>query len=132
MDELGSPEHDFQALLTAPAHVLEVATSRALNVLRAKGLTVGWGPRKNGWYEGYIGYNPVSEHQKSIPTIFGTELLEFGRIGVDDPNAVPDQERAEIIRERFGAEDGEKLIELYKKAYPGINILHALATDVAL
>ena len=131
MDELGSPEHDFQALLTAPAHVLEVATSRALNVLRAKGLTVGWGPRKNGWYEGYIGYNPVSEHQKSIPTIFGTELLEFGRIGVDDPNAVPDQERAAIIRERFGAEDGEKLIELYKKAYPGINILHALATDVA-
>lgn len=131
MEELGSPEHDLSALLTAPAHVLEIATGRALNNLRAKGLTVGWGPRNNGWYKGYIGYNPVCEHQKSIPTIFGTEIMEFGRIGVDDPNAVPEENRARIVKERFGEEDGQKLIELYQKAYPGVNILQSLALDVA-
>ena len=130
MEELGSPEHDFSVLLSAPEVILENATNRALNRLRVKGFKIGWGPQKNGWYEGYIGYNPVSEHQKSVPTIFGTELREFGRVPFDDLNDVPEADRPAIIRERFGEENGEKLIRLYEKAYPGINILNALALDV--
>ena len=130
MEELGSPEHDFNVLLTAPEIILENATNRALNTLRSKGYKIGWGPQKNGWYEGYIGYNDVSEHQKSIPTIFGTELCEFGFIPIPDLNAVPEEDRPAIIKERFGKENGEKLIELYKKAYPGVNILNSLALDV--
>ena len=130
MEELGSPEHDFNKLLTAPEPVLTIAMNRALNNLKKAGLAVGWGPQKNGWYEGYVAYNGVSEHSKTIPTMFGTELCEFGFNPIQDLNAVPEEERPAIIKEKFGEENGEKLIELYKKAYPGVNILNVLTLDV--
>ena len=130
MEELGSPDHDFNLLLEAPVMILENAAVRALNNLKKQGLAVGWGPQKNGWYEGYVGYNDVSEHSKTIPTIFGTEITEFGGVPVADPNAVPEEERAAIIKQRFGEENGQKLIDLYKKAFPGVNILYAMALDM--
>ena len=130
MEELGSPEHDFNVLLEAPAMVLEIAMGRALNNLKKEGYAIGWGPQKNGWYEGYVAYNGVSEHSKNIPTIFGTELCEFGRNPINDLNAVPEKEREQIIIDKYGKEDGTKLIELYKKAYPGVNILNVLTLDM--
>ncbi|MBQ1377578.1 MAG: carboxylesterase/lipase family protein, partial [Lachnospiraceae bacterium] len=130
MDELGDPDHDFNTLLTAPEMVLEIATGRALNNLKKQGYAIGWGPQKNGWYEGYVAYNGVSEHSKNIPTIFGTEICEFGFNPIADLNAVPEAERPAIIKEKFGEENGQKLIELYEKAYPGVNILNVLTLDV--
>ncbi len=77
-----------------------------------------------------MAYNGVSEHSKTIPTMFGTEICEFGFNPIQDLNAVPEEERPAIIKEKFGEENGEKLIELYKKAYPGVNILNVLTLDV--
>ena len=130
MEELGSKDHDFNDLLTCPEIVLEMATGRALNRLKKEGYAIGWGPRKNGWYEGYVAYNGVSEHSKNIPTIFGTELCEFGFNPINDLNAVPEEERPAIICEKFGEENGKKLIDLYQKAYPEVNILNLLTLDM--
>ena len=130
MEELGSADHDFQILLEAPAVVLERATARAQNNLKKQGYSIGWGPQKNGWYEGYVVYNGVSEHSKKIPTIFGTEICEFGYNPFSDPNSVSETDRRSAIIERFGEDKGRRLIELYEKAYPGVNILNVFSLDM--
>ena len=90
------PEHDFNVLLSAPAVILENATNRALNRLRSQGYKIGWGPQKNGWYEGYIGYIFTKEEDLREMTKY-KNLAELFEKATDSAKHVADCVRIMLL-----------------------------------
>ena len=60
----------------------------------------------------------------------GTVIGEFNMAPMTpDKEALSEEERRQVIVDQFGEEKADKLIEMYKKAYPGKNIVYAKDVD---
>ena len=81
---------------------LERATSRAEANIIEKGYAIGWGPQKNGWYQGSLCLNEICEYSKKIPVIVGTAFAEFGpeNLMIDLKRSV----RESVVRSTDGRE----------------------------
>lgn len=82
-----------------------------------------------GVYTGPYHLTGFREETKDIPVIAGTVFAEFS-LGhaMGDRDAYSGEEREEILRKYYG-EDTDRLISLFKKVYPGKNVLYALNLD---
>jgi len=127
--ELGSD--DPLTLTTIPtAELIRVCNAVAEEMLD-DGYSSGWVPIANGWYLG----NPLevgfSEHAKKIPMMLGTVFGEmaFGT-SAKGKTTMTEAEKMEKITAKYG-ENTEKVLDLFKKAYPDHDILDSIFLDSA-
>ena len=82
-----------------------------------------WAPVENDWYLGDPCYVEPTEKFKTTPIIIGTCIAEpLMWEGKYYDATVSDDKKIEFIRERYG-EHTEAMLKLFKKAYPGKDIL---------
>ena len=108
---------------------LERATSRAEANIIEKGYAIGWGPQKNGWYQGSLCLNEICEYSKKIPVIVGTAFAEFGPENLMiDREALTEEERERIGCKKYGRKR-KTYMKLFKEAYPNVNASYAGDVD---
>lgn len=128
--------NDVSILETVPFEKLVEAYNAIEPQLAEKGWFAVWAPLANGWYCGDpwdVGY---TEHAKTVPLMVGTVIAEMGFMAnTKDKDLIAPEKRAEMLKEHFNnSQETERLIEMFKAAYPGKNelILKALSnrTDI--
>ncbi len=130
MKQLDLGEDQFDRLLACPEIPLVRAVKRACIAIEKRGGKVGWGPRKNGWYLGYAPCEGVAEFSKKIPMMVGNVLAEFSvEDGIPDKSSLPVEERERIVKAYYGEEKGEKMLSLFRRAYPNVNEVYATQLD---
>jgi len=123
LKELGTD--DFQALLDLPAEDLLKLVNKA-----TAGQRQGWGPLENGWYVNTI-FHGSTEHAKTLPLMIGTCIGEMGtfRFSVAGRQEMSKEEKEAFVFEKFGEENGKKLLDLFYKAYPDHDAIDAIILD---
>lgn len=129
LGELVIPEKEVEKLEKVSFYDLSKAFSHVLKKVRRDGKTVNWRPQKNEWFPGDVLDNGVSDFAKTVPTIVGTVIAEFGFMpGIQGKNEMSPEERREIVRSRYG-DDADELIRVFKAAYPDKNEVELLYLD---
>ena len=128
--ELGMEDTDADRLEKVPAYALVRAVNRAEKKLGAQGKHISWGPKPNEWYTGDPMGVGFSDYYKTVPTMVGTVMAEFGfDRPVKDKDMLSPEEREAIVAEKYGSENAARIIELFKKAYPDKNEVLACNID---
>ena len=123
-------DREFEKLLRCPEIPLERAVRRACRKIVARGGKVGWGPKKNYWYMGFVADNPVTEFSKKIPVMNGNGITEFGMPdGLKNRRSMTKEQREAYVCGLLGKEKGQRLLKEFRKAYPGVNEVYAPAYD---
>ncbi|MBQ1377614.1 MAG: carboxylesterase family protein, partial [Lachnospiraceae bacterium] len=74
---------------------------------------------------------PFSDYYRTVPLMVNSCISEMGRASFEkDKDSYTEEERRAFFVEKYGEEKGDKIIELFKKAYPGKNILNGIDVDV--
>ena len=122
-----SPEEP-EKLEKVPYDVLMRAFNKvALKKLRKEKKLINWGPVANDWYMGDPMQVGFSDYAKTVPTIAGTVIAEFG---FGPSAAAPDRAgKLAILEKNYGEKTGE-IVEKFEAAYPGKDILGLLKLDV--
>lgn len=90
---------------------------------------MNWSPKPNGWYLGEpwrVGFN---EYAKKVPVMIGGVIAEFKKkYPVENKDSYPEEMREKIVAELTG-KDTAKLVEEYRKVWPGKNVIESLYVD---
>ena len=117
---------DIEVLATMPVEDL----LKIVSELGKEGVdTRGWGPLENGWYLGHALEVGFTEHGKTIPMILGSNIAEFGFGAPANKYAYTEEQREAYVKKAFPDGGAEKLIELFKAAWPNKNIIDAVTVD---
>ena len=122
---------EAEKLQTVPTALFIRATNRALYNLSKEGKHYTWEAKANGYYLGDPAEVPFSDYYRTVPLMVNSCISEMGRASF--PKAKDDyteEERRAFFTEKYGKEKGDKIIELFEKAYPGKNILNGIDVDV--
>ncbi len=119
-----------EELEVLPSTLFIRAVNQAVYDLYQEGKTVGWGPTPNDYYMG----NPFDvgfcDHAKQCPTLIGSVISEMGFAPIPkSTNKMSEEEQLEMIREKYG-DNTDKVVELFKKAYPDKALVHLLNIDL--
>ncbi len=88
----------------------------------SKGMTFAdgnWQPIKNGYYLGDPVINGFTEHARTIPVMLGSVYAESPFMRVLDKHSLSEEEGRKIVEEVFPDQDTDRLIALFRKAWPG-------------
>ena len=127
MDELGITKENISKVYDFSYAELLAASQK---VAREQGIRPFWAPVKDDYYHGSpleSGFMPWS---KDKPIIYGSVLGEFPtvRLSAEEKEAMDEAQKLAFLQERFG-EDADRLIELFKAAYPTHDILDVAYMD---
>lgn len=129
LEELGYSADEVEKLETVPYAALAEAYNKVAPVVGKNGGYVGNAPMDNYFYLGDPRFVGFTEHAKTIPLMVGTVFGEFAFMP-----ALTKEEKADAayvdgrIRQMYG-EHSDKLIELFKGAYPDKHISDLLFVD---
>ncbi len=129
--ELEIPEKAYETLERVPYPVLIQAYNRARSKLYEldPSQTQDFMPVKGDWFLGAPPFHAFSDYARKIPVMMGSVICENGSTPpIPNRNSLTAEQKREMIKERFG-ESTDKLIELFKKGYPGKNELLLLDFD---
>ncbi|MDC7301135.1 carboxylesterase/lipase family protein [Agathobacter ruminis] len=126
MDELHIEDHDIKKLAKTPVPQYIWAMNRAIAFFGKQGKRVNWSPKPNDYYK----CDPVTEdftaHSLTVPTMVGTVIAEFGfPMQVGDRKKLSVQEREKYVKEYYGEEGGQAILDAFRKVYPGKNEIYA-------
>lgn len=129
MKELGVSK--VKELEDIPYAKLAEAYNRISPEMAAKGQYVGAGPMPNYFYLGNPRYIGFTEHAKTIPVLIGTVANEIEGFGPKDEKryTMTAEEELEKVQAKYGERYAARLIELYKKVYPGKSVCDLLRLD---
>lgn len=120
LSELG--ENEVEALETIPYCRLAEAYMKVSPQLKAKGEYTGCCPKVGADFVGHpndVGFRPETVH---IPLIVGTVFGEFSFWKLSYDKRTLSKEQGEtFLREKVGADMAEKLLPLFREAYPDRN-----------
>ncbi len=130
MAELGISENEVEKLETVPYNVLAATHCKLYMKFDKERKYAGINPSKSAFYCGEPRANGFTEHAKTIPIIIGTNFAElsFGA-GVKNKASLSEEEITAMIVDKYGADYAEKMIPLFKEAYPRKNLADLLYLD---
>ncbi len=129
MEELGIGEDEPEKLEKVPYAFLNRAYNRvALKKLREENKLIHWGPVANDWYLGDPLEVGFSDYARMVPTMAGSVLAEFS-LGPADAGDLTEEEKAALVEKTWPGR-GAELTALFKKAYPGKDLLRLLRLDL--
>ena len=91
---------------------------------------VSWGPVENEWFGKTI-RNGATENSKKIPLMVGTCVAEMSsfRFSVPGRQEMSEADKEALVYKQFGEENGKKLLEMFRKAYPDHDAVDAIVLD---
>jgi para-nitrobenzyl esterase len=126
---LNIPADAPEKLEKVPYDVLMRAFNKAaLKKLREAKKLINWGPVANDWYLGDPMQVGFTDYAKTVPTIAGTVIAEFTGFA-PAPETNDPQGKLELLRKSYG-DDAEKLVRLFRAAYPDKDEMTLLKLDV--
>lgn len=129
MDELGITKETIDKVYDFSFDELADAARRA--AAKSKNISpMGWSPVADDYFRGYPGDVGVMPWSKNKPVLFGSTLGEFSsvKLTAEEKEAMTQEDKLAFLHDRFG-EDADRLIELFRKAYPTHDILDLAYTD---
>ena len=130
MDELGITKENIEKAYEVSYAELLAATQKVSPILAKEGIFANWSPVADDYFPGFpgdIGFMPCS---KDKPLIVGSTLGEFPMVDLtpEQKEAMTEAEKIAYLQKRYG-ESGDRLIELFKQAYPTHDIIDLAYTD---
>lgn len=130
MDELGITKENIQKVYEVSYEELVAAYKKAAPKLRAAGVNCSWSPVPNDYFPGLpdeVGFMPGSADK---PIIYGSTLGEFPtvKLDADEKLAMTEEDKVRFLQERFG-DQADRLMELFRKAYPDHDVLDLAYMD---
>ena len=131
MAELKIPADAPEQLEKVPYVFLMRAFNKvALRRFREEKQLINWGPVANEWYLGDPMEVGFSDFARTVPTMAGTVIAEFGMgPAVPDADKLSRKEKHALAAKPFG-DEGSRVVKLFKKAYPGKDVLLLQKLDV--
>ena len=97
------------------------AVNKAVKAREAQGDRINWAPQPNSYYTCDPLVGDFSAASLKVPTMVGSVFSEFSSFqSGPDYSALSTAEREELVKARFGAEGGEKILAAFRKAFPGM------------
>jgi len=129
MDELGITKENIEKVYEVPYEELAAAVAKVTPELMKQGIRPNWSPVADDYFRGFpidVGFMPWSADK---PIVFGSVIGEFPtvRLSLEEKEAMTEDDKLAFLRDRFGADNADKLVELFKAAYP----CHPDVLDVA-
>ena len=124
LDELKLKKTDVAKLKDVPYDELLAAGTRALSKLAGQGLgRLGWAPSCDGTFIPLQPGAPGAEDlAKDIPTIIGSNKVEFGSFGAPADLLHADEAKViEYLKKTYG-DKTDAYVAAFKKAYPNTNM----------
>ena len=130
LDELGITKENIGKVCEVSYRELVDAYGRVSQRLREEGNSPKWSPVADDYFRGFpldAGFMPWS---KDKPMLIGSTLGEFPlcMLTADEKEAMGEAERSEYIKKRYG-EHADRLMKLFREAYPAHSILDLAYTD---
>ncbi len=91
--------------------------------------TRNWGPFVNDWFVGHALEDGFTEYGKTVPMMLGSNIAEFGFAAPANKYGYTEEEREEYVKAAFPDGGAEKLMELFRKAWPNKNIIDSIYVD---
>lgn len=130
LDKLNISGDEAERLEKVPEPLFVWAVNAAVAEFRKRGMRVGWCPKPNGYYLCDPLKGDFTPFSLTVPTIVGTVLAEFcPNDDYGERAGLPAARREEIVKARYGAEGGEKILDAFREAYPGKNEVYAVDLD---
>ena len=93
---------------------------------------MGWAPKPNSYYTCDPLEGDFSASSLKIPTMVGSVIAEFGMVhDFGDRSKLTVEEREKYVKEYYGEEGGQKILDAFRKAYPDINEVYAVDLETA-
>lgn len=124
----GLTDADVDKLEELPYYELCELYNKVVPDLIKQGVKVGWAPLANGYYVGDPLEVGFTEHAKTVPLLIGTVFGEMAHIVIENKDKLTEAQQEALVRQEFG-DNADKLLALYKKAYPGKNLADLLYLD---
>ena len=126
IEKLGFGLGEIEKIETVELDALTRAIKAALTETGVmRGNMMPFGPTPNDWYVGdpyEVGFTP---HARTIPIMVGSVFAEFSRAApIPKKDDLTSEERRKFIVDTLGDEYTDKLIELFRQAYPGKNEIY--------
>ena len=132
LSNLNIPETQVEQLEKVPTPQFIWAVNKAVKAREAQGDRINWAPQPNSYYTCDPLEGDFSAASLKVPTMVGSVFSEFSSFqSGPDYSALSTAEREELVKARFGAEGGEKILAAFRKAFPGMNEAYALHYDTA-
>ena len=130
LDELGITKDNIDKLYEVSFDELAGAYRKVSRSLAEAGVRMTWCPIANDYFRGFPGEVGVMPWSKNKPIIYGSTLGEFPvvKLTVEEKEAMTEDDKISFLKDRFG-EDAERLMELFRKAYPKHDILDLAYMD---
>ncbi len=129
LNELGLEEDEVEKMEKVPVQALIDATNAAIAKYNAEGKVINWRPTANDFYVGDpmdVGFGESSK----VPTMVGTVIAEFSPgVPTKDKETYTEEEKKAAVVAKYGEVNGNKIMELFAKAYPGKNPVYACDVD---
>lgn len=130
LDKLKIPERDVEKLERVPVPQFIWAVNSVSAEFQKQGKRIGWTPKPNNYYVCDPIVGDFTPHSLTVPTIVGTVIAEFGMIAdYGDRSKLSAQQRENIVKEYYGPEGGGKILDEFRKVYPGKNEVYAVDLD---
>ncbi len=133
MDHLGITKENASRVYEVSYQEILGAYNAVAPDLRAKGVNVGFAPLKDDIFQGFpidVGFAPWS---KDKPMILSSTIGEFNfrvRLTEEQKDAMTEQDVLDMIHKQYG-DYADRLIELFRKAYPTHDLLDLPFVDTA-
>lgn len=130
LDEMGITKDNIERIYEVSYQDLVDAYKKVVRRLSDEGIGVKWSPVKDDYFRGFpldVGFMPWS---KDKPLLFGTTIGEFLMCPLtpEQKEAMGQEERVAYLKERYG-ENADRLMALFRKAYPAHDILDLAYVD---
>ena len=126
LGNLNIPEAEVERLEKVPVPQFIWAVNKAVKTMEGQGKRVGWAPKPNAYYTCDPLDGDFSASSLKIPTMVGTVIAEFGQVhDFGDRSKLTVEEREKYVKEYYGEEGGQKILDEFRKIYPDINEVYA-------
>ena len=127
LTQLNIPEDQAEKLERVPVPQYIWAVNKVTARYRKEGKRISWAPRPNDYYTCDPLMGDFSEKSLTIPTMVGTVISEIGftkDYGVRSELTAEERER--YVKEYYGEEGGEKILNAFRKVYPNTNEIYSV------
>lgn len=127
---LGIDEANFDEFTKVPYDKLTGAYKAISEQMLDEGYNIpfGFAPQPNGWYLGDARFNYFSEYAKKVPLMVGSVIGEYAPPMPVDKETATEEQALALVREKYG-DTADKLVELFRKAYPDKSLFDLYTLD---
>ena len=130
LEAVGITKDNIQDVYTIPYEDLVRGYKQVAKRLWDEGRYVIFEPLKNDYFRGFPPFEGFAPCSNQKPLIISSTMGEFGRLDLDPDKkaAMSEEEREAFVREKYG-DKAERIIELFRKAYPTHSIIDVCYLD---